>query len=150
MRARAVAVAMLALALVGCSAEAPTPSASPTGTASPTATAAPPAAPAVVTFEVAGQGTYSIELVRDDLVEHVVELQAGGQDGRIPNGRIVRDGDGGVNAPWSWHIDPESLEFVDATIEVCDGLPAFVEDGTLTSDYYCPWNATVVDLRPAE
>jgi len=122
------------------------------GSPAPTPTAAPelPSAPAVVTFDVAGQGTYSIELVTDELIAHVAELQAGGEDGRIPSGVIVRDGDGGVNAPYSWHIDPESLEFVDFTIEVCDGLPEYVEDGTLTSDVYCPWNATVVDLQPLD
>ena len=105
-----------------------------------------PAAPAVVTFDVAEQGTYSIELLTDELIAHAAELRDGGENGRIPSGRIVRDGDGGVNAPWSWHIDPETLEFVDMTTEVCDGLPEYVEDLTLTSDVYCPWSATVVDL----
>ena len=52
----------------------------------------------------------------------------------------MRD-DPGVNAPWSWHIDPATLEFADMTIEVCDGLPSYVEDGTVTSDQYCPWSA---------
>ena len=149
MRAAAGLLAVVALCLVGCTAESPsTPSSSPSPSAS--APADLPSVPAVVTFDVAGQGEYAIELVTDELIAHVAELQAGGEEGRIPVGRIVRDGDGGVNAPWSWHIDPESLEFADATIEVCDGLPQFVEDGTLTSDVYCPWSATVVDLRAAE
>ena len=146
MRGAGVVVAITAMLLVGCSSGEPAPTVSPT----PTASAALPDVPAVVTFDVAGQGEYSIELITDDLIRHAAELQAGGEDGRIPVGRIVRDGDGGVNAPWSWHIDPESLEFADATIEVCDGLPEYVEDGTLTSDTYCPWNATVVELRPAD
>lgn len=105
-------------------------------------------APAVVTFEVAGQGEYRIELITDEQVEHVKELLAGGEDGRIPVGTVVRDDDGGVNAPWTWHIDPETLEFADATIEVCDGLPEYVEDRTITSDTYCPWSAKVVALEP--
>jgi hypothetical protein len=138
--AGAVAV-LLAAVLGGCSSPAPSPG------ESPPASGALPAAPAIVTFEVADQGSYSIELITDELIAHAAELQAGGEEGRIPSGRIVRDGDGGVNAPWSWHIDPESLEFVDMTTEVCDGLPEYVEDGTLTSDVYCPWSATVVDLR---
>jgi len=107
-------------------------------------------APAVVTFEVAGQGEYRIELITDEQVEHVKELLAGGEEGRIPVGTVVRGDDGGVNAPWTWHIDPETLEFADATIEVCDGLPEYVEDGTVTSDTYCPWSAKVVDLQPLE
>lgn len=107
-------------------------------------------APAVVTFEVAGQGEYRIELITDEQVEHVKELLAGGEEGRIPLGTVVRDDDGGVNAPWTWHIDPKTLEFADMAIEVCDGLPEYVEDGTVTSDTYCPWNAKVVDLQPLE
>jgi len=130
----AAVVMIAAFALAGCSAPPSQPEL--------------PSAPAVVTFQVADQGTYSIELVSDELIAHVAELQAGGEDGRIPSGTIVRDGDGGVNAPWSWHIDPDSLEFVDFTTEVCDGLPEYVEDGTLTSDVYCPWSATVVALEP--
>ena len=149
MRMTTAMLAATALLLVGCAAESPSQS-SPTPTPSSTPTADLPQAPAVVTFDVAGQGEYSIELVSDELIAHVAELQAGGEEGRIPVGRIVRDGDGGVNAPWSWHIDPATLEFADATIEVCDGLPEYVEDGTLTSDTYCPWNATVVALRAVE
>lgn len=107
-------------------------------------------APAVVTFEVAGTQSYKIRLDAQAQVDHVVELMNGGEDGRIPNGKIVRDGDGGVNAPWSWHIDPATLEFADATIEVCDGLPEYVEDLTLTSDWYCPWIAVPTELVPLD
>lgn len=101
--------------------------------------------PTVVTFEVAGEQTYKIELINQEQIDHVKDLMAGSEDGRIPNGKIVRD-DPGVNAPWSWHIDPTTLEFADATIEVCDGLPEYVEDGTLTSDWYCPWIAVPIEL----
>ena len=100
----------------------------------------------VVTFEVADQGTYKIELITPEQIAHVKELMAGSEEGRIPVGTIVRD-DPGVNAPWSWHIDPQTLEFADATIEVCDGLPEYVEDGTLTSDTYCPWSAVPIALE---
>ena len=57
----------------------------------------------------------------------------------------MRD-DPGVNAPWSWHIAPATLEFAELTIEVCDGLPSYVEDGTVTSDHYCPWSAKIVSI----
>lgn len=138
-RSRGAAATVLALAvafaLAGC---APSSDTEVTG------------APAVVTFEVAGAGEYRIELITDEQVEHVKELLAGGEEGRIPVGTVVRDDDGGVNAPWTWHIDPETLEFADATIEVCDGLPEYVEDGTITSDTYCPWSAKAVDLQPLD
>ena len=34
------------------------------------------------------------------------------------------------------------------TAEVCDGLPAYVEDHTITSDRFCPWGARVVSVEP--
>jgi hypothetical protein len=103
--------------------------------------------PTVVTFEVAGYAdeTYKIELATPALIEHVKQIMAGEDVALIPNGLVVRD-DPGVNAPWSWHIDPASLDFADVTTEVCDGLPSYVEDGTVTSPYFCPWLTKVIDL----
>jgi hypothetical protein len=104
-------------------------------------------APTVVTFEVAGYAdeTYKIELATPELIDHVQQIMAGDEVALIPNGLVVRD-DPSVNAPWSWHIDPASLQFADVTTEVCDGLPSYVEDGTVTSPYFCPWVTKVIDL----
>jgi len=111
-----------------------------------TLAACSPTGPTVATFQVAGEQTYKIALITPELIQHAKNLMAGSQEGRIPNGLIVRN-DPGVNEPWSWHIDPQSLEFADATTEVCDGLPEYVEDGTLTSPYYCPWSAEVIAIE---
>lgn len=104
-----------------------------------------PAANPVATFDVAGVESYQIELATPELVEHAERLLAGEQLAAIPLGTVVRD-DPGVNEPWSWHIDPATLEFADMTIEVCDGLPSYVEDGTITSEQYCPWSAVIVSI----
>jgi hypothetical protein len=60
-------------------------------------------------------------------------------------------GEGGHNAPWTWHLDPEDIEMAEATIELCDGAPNYVEgnlaeftDNVLR---YCPWAAQLVDLE---
>jgi len=99
----------------------------------------------VATFQVIDE-TYKIELATPELVAHVKDLLAGKEVAAIPNGLVVRD-DPGPNKPWSWHIDPASLEFADMTTEVCDGLPSDVEDALITSDRYCPWSAIVTDLE---
>lgn len=71
---------------------------------------------------------------------------ASGAEGNL-NGEL-RAGHGGFNSPWSWHLDPETVEVADATIELCDGKPSMVEDdldywlGTVKR--YCPWGAKVV------
>ncbi|WP_024357282.1 hypothetical protein [Leucobacter chironomi] len=111
-----------------------------------TGCASQPVVPSVATFEIQGQ-TFRIELATPELVRHAEQLLQGAEVAPIPVGRIVR-GSGSVNEPWSWHIDPASLEFADFTTEVCDGLPQFVEDRTLTSDTYCPWMARVVSVEP--
>ncbi len=54
---------------------------------------------------------------------------------------------------WTWHVDPQDVLFADGAIELCDGLPSYIEAnkaywlGTVKS--YCPWGAvvTAVDDR---
>ena len=100
----------------------------------------------VAVFELPGGETYRIELATPELQQHAQDLLDGKDVAAIPLGTVVRD-DPGVNKPWSWHIDPATLEFAEITIEVCDGLPSYVEDGTVTSDQYCPWSAKVIDIE---
>ncbi|HNP15521.1 MAG: hypothetical protein KF739_02140 [Cryobacterium sp.] len=100
----------------------------------------------VATFKVAGGETFKVELATPELEAHARALLAGENIAAIPNGIVVRDSPG-VNAPWSWHIDPATLEFAFATTEVCDGIPSYVEDEIVTSDYFCPWSAKVIDVK---
>ena len=69
-----------------------------------------------------------------------------GRPTAFPAGPLLR-GDGGFNAPWSWHFDPDQVRMVEAAIEVCDGTPSYVE--THLSDFptYCPWGARIVRQR---
>lgn len=137
MRPLAFGVLLCAL-LSACSAATSSSSTSP----SPS----PPAsASTVVTFQV-GNEQYRIELTDPADVAIAFKLLAGEEAPRIPNGLIVRGSDGGVNTGYSWHIDPASLEFADMTTEVCDGLPSYVEDGSLTGDYFCPWSAELINI----
>jgi hypothetical protein len=70
-----------------------------------------------------------------------------GEDRMFPIGPL-RPGDGGFNAPWSWHFDPAEVRFTEVAIELCDGTPSYVE--THLADYpsYCPWSARVLSVRP--
>jgi hypothetical protein len=43
----------------------------------------------------------------------------------------LRRGDGGFNAPWSWHFDPDDpadISFAEVTIEECQATPGYVEE----------------------
>jgi len=103
---------------------------------------------AIATFEVADGETFKVELTTADLVDAAAALLGGGDGPNIPIGTVVRD-DPGPNAPWTWHLDPATFSFADATIEVCDGVPSDVEAGEITSTEYCPWSAVLVALDAA-
>lgn len=102
----------------------------------------------VVTFRV-GSEEYRILLTDPADIAIAEQLLAGEEAPRIPSGVIVRGGDGGVNTGYSWHIDPDTVEFAEVTIELCDGLPSYVEDGSLSGDRFCPWSAEVIAIEPA-
>ncbi len=86
-------------------------------------------------------------LVRDPAkANELRQLMKGERIGHI-NGELRR-GDGGFNKPWSWHLDPDTIEVVEVSIELCDGTPSFVESEL---DYwlnvvkrFCPWGTRVV------
>jgi hypothetical protein len=106
-----------------------------------------PDAPVIVTFEVNEGDRFRVLLTERDDIDIAHRLLAGEDGPDIPNGRIVHET--GVNQGWSWSLDPADFEFADVTIEVCDGVPADVESGDLTSERYCPWSARVVAVEPA-
>lgn len=103
--------------------------------------------PVVVTFEVNEGDRFRVLLTEPSDIGTARRLLAGEDGPDIPNGLIVRET--GINEGWSWSLDPTDFEFADVTMEVCDGIPSDVEDGTLTSDRYCPWSARVVAVDPA-
>jgi hypothetical protein len=140
-----LATAMLAAACGGA-APAPSPSPSPAPT-DPSEPSPSPGSAVVVTFQVEDE-QYRILLTDPADIDNARRLLAGEDAPSIPNGLIVR-GDPSVNTGYSWHIDPASVEFADMTMEVCDGVPSFVEDGTLEGDRYCPWGARVIQIEPA-
>lgn len=161
MRPRSILSLLLAFAAAGCSANVVPTSPSAPASTSPSATArasevgsAEPSADSssgevIVTFRTAGDEEFRILLTDADDVRMASRLLTGEEEGLFPNGLIVRGDDAGVNAGYSWHIDPASVEFAQVATEVCDGRPSDVEAGTITGDYFCPWSAVVVAIEPA-
>ena len=88
---------------------------------------------------------FAVRVTDADSIRHALEnLQ--GRNSRFPTGTL-RPGNGGFNSPWTWHLDPDSVRFVEAAIEICDGRASYVE--THQADYptFCPWGARVVAER---
>lgn len=94
-----------------------------------------------------GGETFQVRITDPDVIAEAERL-VGSEDQRIVTGPLVR-GDGGFNAPWSWHLDPDSVTFADVTVEVCDGCPHMVEEDldywVDTVGRFCPWSTEVVE-----
>ena len=80
-----------------------------------------------------------------DTIVQFREVMQGRRSG-FPIGPLRR-GDGGFNAPWSWHFDPALVRVAELAIEVCDGRPTYVEANLGDFPAYCPWGARVVGER---
>lgn len=92
--------------------------------------------------------TFVLRVSDPETVTAAYENLRGGNS-RFPIGPLRR-GDGGFNAPWSWHIDPDGARLTEAAIEVCDGRPSYVEGHV--EDFlgigYCPWGGRIVGVKP--
>ena len=101
-----------------------------------------PSGRAIVTFRVVTE-TFRARLDTPAQIAAARAAQAGGR-AYIPVGRIVAGTQ--VNTGWTWHL--EDIEFAEATVEVCDGLPSHVErEGTrFANGVYCPWSARVIAI----
>jgi hypothetical protein len=104
-----------------------------------------------------GVATY---VLRDPLTQDVVRLEVSTTEGLEQAEALLRSGEaqwvlgtprrgnGGFNAPWSWHLDPASISFAEVTIEACQSAASAVADDL---DYWisfgqvCLWG--VVERR---
>lgn len=98
------------------------------------------------------EGTFNALFKQPDAIDALHRLQAGETAPTIPIGSLLPGPGAGLhNAPWTWHMDPGSIELADFTIELCDGTAAFVEEERNywldTVGQYCPWSATLVDVQ---
>ena len=104
-----------------------------------------PDLPARYELEVSGE-TFVVRVTDPAQAQDMEARLASGEEGVI-SGELAA-GDGGFNAPWSWHMVPSTVEVPDMAIEVCDGRPSMVEEDLDywldTVERFCPWGATVV------
>ncbi|MBA4313164.1 MAG: hypothetical protein C0417_11105 [Chlorobiaceae bacterium] len=57
---------------------------------------------------------------------------------------ILAHGNPGYNLTWHWHFIPNQWRVVETSVEVCDGLPSWIErDTALWTDgwIFCPWSS---------
>ncbi|GBC70582.1 hypothetical protein HRbin02_00350 [Candidatus Calditenuaceae archaeon HR02] len=98
-------------------------------------------------FLVDVSGERFIIYVTDEETIRLAEDNLRGLNNLFPTGELER-GDGGFNKPWSWHLRPDTVRMAEFSIELCDGLPSYVESEL---DYwidtvgrYCPWSGRII------
>jgi hypothetical protein len=106
---------------------------------------------ALATFEVEGE-RFRVWTTNPQTIHDLYELQQGTSTANIPNGRILRGaGQARHNAPYRWHLDPQDIAMAEVAIELCDGLPSYIEENVEEFvdrvGRYCPWAAELVELR---
>ena len=92
---------------------------------------------------------FAVFAVNPATCEQIIALRDGLSRASIPNGR-VRRGQVHYNLPWSWHIDPDDVAMAEATIELCDATPSYIEahldEWLNTVVRCCPGSARLVSV----
>jgi hypothetical protein len=94
-----------------------------------------------------GQG-FVIKLVQPEKISHARRILAGEETNKVHVvGKVIkRPVD--YNPGWSYHLQPESIDFFQVAIEVCDANMQYVEDhldevggAFLPGAIWCPWTS---------
>jgi hypothetical protein len=99
---------------------------------------------ALVEFEIVEE-TFRVWIENAAFIAEAERLLDAGET-RVPNFQTLIDGSD-CDPQWSWHVDPNDVEFADFTIELCDAVPSYIEENK--ADWFdqvgqwCPWSARV-------
>jgi hypothetical protein len=102
------------------------------------------------------RSTAVLKLTDPAKIQHARELVSGATTDR-PHvlGRIIKR-PAPYNPRWSYHYSPETVDFFDFAIEVCDATMPYVEDrldeaggAFLPGLLWCPWSSRLVREVPA-
>jgi hypothetical protein len=90
--------------------------------------------------------TFVLELTDTARIAQAREILNSGQADRYIFGGLIVPRPAPYNPPWSYHVDPATVSFFHAAIEVCDAHPQAVEEhldevggAFLPGSYWCPW-----------
>ena len=139
--------------------DAADPAGSPRGVP-PAACASGATVPALVTVQTSGPEQFIVRVTDPVLLAQMIDICLGNSPQKIVIGDLVAGGAGYNRDPlnavaWSWHLDESTVGLAEFTIELCDGIPSFVEADLAywlgTVGAYCPWSSQIVaiDADPA-
>ncbi|SHL27569.1 BP74-related protein [Actinacidiphila paucisporea] len=92
---------------------------------------------------------FTVAITNPDTIREARDIVASG-DRKIIIGRIVKSA-AAYNAPWDFHYNPDTIQFADQGIEVCDATTPYVEDhldeaggAFLPGLYWCNWTGRLI------
>ncbi|OLE67377.1 MAG: hypothetical protein AUG09_02785 [Acidobacteria bacterium 13_1_20CM_2_68_7] len=103
---------------------------------------------AMINFRIVNE-SLTVWVTNGPFIDRAKQLLATGTR-QIPIFGTLLDGRA-CDPQWTWHVDPQNVSFADAAIELCDGLPSYIEAnkaywlGTVGS--FCPWSAVVTAVE---
>jgi hypothetical protein len=94
----------------------------------------------------ADNSVFVIQLTQQHKIDRAREILGGEQkDHLLVIGKIVK-AKKAYNPRWSYHLEPTTIDFVEAAVEVCDATPSYVEEhlkeagnAFLPGLTWCPW-----------
>ncbi len=100
--------------------------------------------------------TFTILLTDTARIQEARDIVSGVQTDRVSVKGTIIKAPASYNPPWSYHLDPASIEFFDVAVEVCDAHPQYVEQhlqeacgAFLPGCMWCPFSSVVVaELLP--
>ena len=120
------------------------------------ATPAHAAGPAYFEFtDTNGYPRFVFQLTDQAKIAHARRILSGEETQRIHvHGRIIKR-TVAYNPRWSYHLQPETIDFFEMAIEVCDSSMQYLEDhldeaggAFLPGGHWCPWSSRLVREVP--
>lgn len=99
-----------------------------------------------------GEPRFVIQLTQTEQIDHARKILRGEVTDLIHvQGTIVKS-PAPYNPGWNYHLDPETIDFFEYAVEVCDASIRYVEEhldeiggSTLPGSHWCPWQSELVD-----
>jgi hypothetical protein len=138
---------LILLTLAGCSpAEEPAPEPTPPPQEEPPAAAPEPTRVYfVVGFPTLAEGRFVIALDNPKTIEQARAAITDPDNNPSSVMGILSKEPAPYNPPWSYHLEPSTIELFDTAIEVCDASPEYVEEHLEEACCrWCPWSSQVV------
>jgi hypothetical protein len=93
---------------------------------------------------------FVIRLTDAGKIQHARNIINGTETERVAVMGTIIKSPAPYNKPWSFHLDPNSIEFFQVATEVCDAAVSYVEShlkevggAFLPGNRWCPWSSRV-------